>query len=244
MFELVLRAPQALVEAGVRCARSTSSARCRCRSRTPTRAASRAGAVRRARHARARRRLAALDADRAVRRRSPGHRRGHAAAGASLGRRACRCRRCSRLEDQDWVRLTQSQFAPVSITPDFWVVPSWHEPPGEAPKRDPARPRPGLRHRHSPDHADVPALDRRRTPPTGPRLAHACSTTAAARASWPSAPPCTARRTSTPWTSTRPAVQATRANAEANGVRAERRPARRAYRAATTWCWPTSWPRR
>jgi ribosomal protein L11 methyltransferase len=31
--------------------------------------------------------------------------------------------------DQDWVRLTQSQFAPVEITPEFWVVPSWHEPP-------------------------------------------------------------------------------------------------------------------
>ena len=31
--------------------------------------------------------------------------------------------------DQDWVRLTQSQFAPVEITPELWVVPSWHEPP-------------------------------------------------------------------------------------------------------------------
>jgi ribosomal protein L11 methyltransferase len=38
------------------------------------------------------------------------------------------------LQDQDWVRLTQSQFAPVSITPDFWIVPSWHEPPAEAKK--------------------------------------------------------------------------------------------------------------
>jgi ribosomal protein L11 methyltransferase len=34
--------------------------------------------------------------------------------------------------DQDWVRLTQSQFAPVDITPDFWIVPSWHEPPAGA----------------------------------------------------------------------------------------------------------------
>jgi len=34
--------------------------------------------------------------------------------------------------DQDWVRLTQSQFEPVAITPDFWIVPSWHEPPAEA----------------------------------------------------------------------------------------------------------------
>lgn len=34
--------------------------------------------------------------------------------------------------DQDWVRLTQSQFAPVEITPTFWIVPSWHEPPAQA----------------------------------------------------------------------------------------------------------------
>ena len=31
--------------------------------------------------------------------------------------------------EQDWVRLTQSQFEPVEITPTFWIVPSWHEPP-------------------------------------------------------------------------------------------------------------------
>jgi ribosomal protein L11 methyltransferase len=36
------------------------------------------------------------------------------------------------VEDQDWVRLTQSQFAPVPVTDDFWIVPSWHEPPVEA----------------------------------------------------------------------------------------------------------------
>jgi len=34
--------------------------------------------------------------------------------------------------DQDWVRLTQSQFDPVEITPTFWIVPSWHEPPSVA----------------------------------------------------------------------------------------------------------------
>ena len=34
--------------------------------------------------------------------------------------------------EQDWVRLTQSQFAPVVITPDFWIVPTWHEPPAAA----------------------------------------------------------------------------------------------------------------
>ena len=34
--------------------------------------------------------------------------------------------------DQDWVRLTQSQFTPVEITPEFWIVPTWHEPPEQA----------------------------------------------------------------------------------------------------------------
>jgi ribosomal protein L11 methyltransferase len=34
--------------------------------------------------------------------------------------------------DADWVRLTQSQFAPVDIAPGFWIVPSWHEVPAGA----------------------------------------------------------------------------------------------------------------
>lgn len=34
--------------------------------------------------------------------------------------------------EQDWVRITQSQFAPVEITPAFWIVPTWHEPPAQA----------------------------------------------------------------------------------------------------------------
>lgn len=38
-------------------------------------------------------------------------------------------RSISPVEDQDWVRLTQSQFSPVEITPTFWIVPSWHEVP-------------------------------------------------------------------------------------------------------------------
>jgi ribosomal protein L11 methyltransferase len=36
------------------------------------------------------------------------------------------------VEDQDWVTLTQSQFQPVEITSDFWIVPTWHEPPDQA----------------------------------------------------------------------------------------------------------------
>ena len=34
--------------------------------------------------------------------------------------------------EADWVRLTQAQFEPVSITEHFWVVPTWHEPPPQA----------------------------------------------------------------------------------------------------------------
>jgi ribosomal protein L11 methyltransferase len=28
--------------------------------------------------------------------------------------------------DQDWVRLTQEQFAPIAISRRLWIVPSWH----------------------------------------------------------------------------------------------------------------------
>ena len=34
--------------------------------------------------------------------------------------------------EQDWVRLTQAQFAPVPVTDAFWIVPSWHAPPAAA----------------------------------------------------------------------------------------------------------------
>jgi ribosomal protein L11 methyltransferase len=36
------------------------------------------------------------------------------------------------LPDQDWVRLTQSQFEPVCVADGFWVVPSWHQVPAGA----------------------------------------------------------------------------------------------------------------
>ena len=36
------------------------------------------------------------------------------------------------LPDQDWVRLTQSQFEPVAVTDTFWIVPSWHQVPAGA----------------------------------------------------------------------------------------------------------------
>ena len=44
----------------------------------------------------------------------------------------CQVLGLAELQDQDWVRLTQSQFAPVEITPEFWIVPTWHEPPAQA----------------------------------------------------------------------------------------------------------------
>ncbi len=36
------------------------------------------------------------------------------------------------VQEQDWVRLTQTQFAPVEISPGFWIVPSWHDVPAAA----------------------------------------------------------------------------------------------------------------
>ncbi|UGQ45651.1 50S ribosomal protein L11 methyltransferase [Massilia endophytica] len=34
-----------------------------------------------------------------------------------------------KVADEDWVRLTQSQFEPIHIGKNIWVVPSWHEAP-------------------------------------------------------------------------------------------------------------------
>ncbi|HSJ80915.1 MAG TPA: 50S ribosomal protein L11 methyltransferase [Thiobacillus sp.] len=31
--------------------------------------------------------------------------------------------------EQDWVRLTQSQFDPIPISPRLWIVPTWHTAP-------------------------------------------------------------------------------------------------------------------
>jgi ribosomal protein L11 methyltransferase len=36
------------------------------------------------------------------------------------------------LEDEDWVRRTQAQFAPQEVAPGLWIVPSWHAPPDPA----------------------------------------------------------------------------------------------------------------
>jgi len=36
------------------------------------------------------------------------------------------------LEDEDWVRRSQSQFGPIQVADRLWIVPSWHTPPDPA----------------------------------------------------------------------------------------------------------------
>jgi ribosomal protein L11 methyltransferase len=38
----------------------------------------------------------------------------------------------TRLEDEDWVRRSQSQFGPIQVGDRLWIVPSWHTPPDPA----------------------------------------------------------------------------------------------------------------
>jgi len=40
--------------------------------------------------------------------------------------------RIERIEEQDWVRLTQSQFDPIQISARLWIVPTWHVSPDPA----------------------------------------------------------------------------------------------------------------
>jgi ribosomal protein L11 methyltransferase len=46
-----------------------------------------------------------------------------------LGLPADHAHQIETLEEQDWVRLTQSQFDPIRISDRLWIVPSWHQPP-------------------------------------------------------------------------------------------------------------------
>src|SRR5713226_4857281 len=39
--------------------------------------------------------------------------------------------RADQVEDQDWVRRSQAQFAPLEIGARLWIGPSWHEPPAD-----------------------------------------------------------------------------------------------------------------
>ena len=51
------------------------------------------------------------------------------AAACAAGLRAAPQFQVSRIEDADWVRRTQSQFAPIQVGQRLWIVPSWCEPP-------------------------------------------------------------------------------------------------------------------
>jgi ribosomal protein L11 methyltransferase len=53
---------------------------------------------------------------------------------AQDGEHGIRMQGLSEVAAQDWVRLTQSQFSPIEVTPSFWVVPSWHKAPAAAQK--------------------------------------------------------------------------------------------------------------
>jgi len=48
-----------------------------------------------------------------------------AAAGAEVEGEA----RIERIEDADWVALTQRQFEPLKVGRRLWIVPTWHRPP-------------------------------------------------------------------------------------------------------------------
>lgn len=37
--------------------------------------------------------------------------------------------RTAEVAEQDWVRLTRSQFAPIRVSSRLWIVPSWHATP-------------------------------------------------------------------------------------------------------------------
>lgn len=52
-----------------------------------------------------------------------------AEACALAGLEECPAYQSDLLADQDWVRLTQSQFDPIPVTPGLWIVPTWHTPP-------------------------------------------------------------------------------------------------------------------
>lgn len=49
-------------------------------------------------------------------------------AAANIGLQDIPNYRIETLEDNDWVRLTQSQFEPIPISPRLWIVPTWHTP--------------------------------------------------------------------------------------------------------------------
>ena len=49
-------------------------------------------------------------------------------AAGRIGLKDLPANRIETLADNDWVRLTQSQFEPIRISARLWIVPTWHEP--------------------------------------------------------------------------------------------------------------------
>ena len=49
-------------------------------------------------------------------------------ATANIGLKQLPEHRIETLANNDWVRLTQSQFEPIPISPRLWIVPTWHTP--------------------------------------------------------------------------------------------------------------------
>ncbi|MBL8489742.1 MAG: 50S ribosomal protein L11 methyltransferase [Rhodocyclaceae bacterium] len=52
-----------------------------------------------------------------------------AGAAAAAGLEALTEVRYTEVAEQDWVRLTQSQFEPIRVNDRLWIVPSWHAAP-------------------------------------------------------------------------------------------------------------------
>ena len=54
-----------------------------------------------------------------------------ARAAEAIGLHPAPAHRVEDVAEQDWVRQTQSQFAPIRVGRRVWIVPSWHEPPSD-----------------------------------------------------------------------------------------------------------------
>jgi ribosomal protein L11 methyltransferase len=54
------------------------------------------------------------------------------AAAAAIAAIALPVFQVAAVEEEDWVRRSQSQFGPIRISDRLWIVPSWHTPPDPA----------------------------------------------------------------------------------------------------------------
>ena len=189
--------------------------------------------------------LGALARGGAVRRRSGGRAGRRRCCSRSDGdERSLRVEAVREVAEQDWVRLTQSQFdAGRDHRPSSGSCRAGTKCPAAARARDPPRSGPGLRHRHAPHHAHVPALDRAprdaRRPSWRRVLDYGCgSGVLAIAAALHGARDIDAVD-----------IDAAAVDSDARQRRCQRRrdragAARSARRALCRWCSPTSWPRR